>query len=100
MNYCIELRQIVAITLPPGLSKSNVFVGRVQAVDEHGVRITLIDWITGTFTSHDAYFPWRNIELAMVATEDDDEDLSIEKFAKWQELVNGDRKCMNTPDPA
>lgn len=44
------------------------WVGIIEAVDERGIRITLIDWIVGRFCNWDRYFPWRRIDEVRVAT--------------------------------
>jgi len=67
----------VALVLKEGTAPHRCYVGEVQAVDEHGVRITLIDWIAGQFTGWNFLAPWESITSAMIATPDRD----IQSFA-------------------
>jgi hypothetical protein len=60
----------------------------VVATDEHGVRITLVDWLIGDFVQQDMYVPWANIEMAYVATPDD--ILAEGDLGRWQEELGPD----------
>ena len=70
-SRCFEPGFRVAVRLRPGTAPIPCYVGEVVATDEHGVRLTLVDWIVGGFVSHDMYVPWTNIEMAYVATPND-----------------------------
>ena len=83
----LKVGYIVAVNMAEGVSTNDCYVGEVQAVDEHGIRLTHIDWIAGRFTGMDVFIAWRNIECAQVAT---DEHLPwnkhlVEEFGAWQE---------------
>ena len=58
----------VALTLAPGVAPMRCYVGEVGHVDEHGLRVTLIDWFEESFSSNDLFVPWRHVECALVAT--------------------------------
>jgi hypothetical protein len=47
----------VALTLRPDAATGRAFVGQVQVVDAHGVRITLVDWLVGDASGWDLYVP-------------------------------------------
>ena len=80
---------IVALTLAEGAAPLRCYVGEVQAVDEKGVRITLMDWIAGSFVGMDMFAPWNRITAALVATEDHSLDKSgMTAFTKWQTSMN------------
>lgn len=46
------------------------WIGQVQAVDEHGVRLTQADGATGRPSGFDVYAAWPSIAGALVATKD------------------------------
>lgn len=78
----------VAVSLPPGTAPLRCYVGEVQAVDAQGVRLTLIDWLTGTADSYDLFVPWRNLETALIATPEHDLTSFIrQQAALWQERM-------------
>jgi hypothetical protein len=56
-----------ALTLRAGTAPLRCYVGVVQSVDAHGVRITLVDWLMGSATGFDVFVPWSNLESALVA---------------------------------
>ncbi len=74
----------VALTLQEGAAPLRCYVGRVQAVDEHGVRITLIDWLTGTATDWDFFASWSVITSALVATPEHHLEDFGKSASKWQ----------------
>lgn len=74
-----------ALTLKAGAAPLRCYVGEVQSVDIHGVRITLIDWLVGGPFGYDVFVPWTNLESALVATQDHDLKRFGEEAAKWQE---------------
>jgi hypothetical protein len=80
----------VALTLRHGAAPLDVYVGQVQAVDERGVRITLIDWIIGTASGWDFFAPWASIESALVGTPDHSLPFG-DDAGKWQEQVKNVR---------
>jgi hypothetical protein len=62
----------VALVLKPDAAPSRSYAGRIQAIDERGLRITLIDWFTGMAARFDLYVPLASLESALVATPDHD----------------------------
>jgi hypothetical protein len=74
----------VALTLREGTAPLRCYVGQVQAVDEHGVRITLIDWLTGAANEWDFFATWDSITSALVATPAHATELFADAAAKWQ----------------
>jgi hypothetical protein len=83
----------VALALKEGSAPLRCYVGEVQVVDEHGVRLTLVDSLTGMFNSWDFFVPWSSITAALVATPDHD----IEKFGKAAEDFRKRCASMSTP---
>ena len=47
-----------AVTVKEGVFPLRCYVGQVEAIGERGVRLTLVDWLTGTATSYDLFVPW------------------------------------------
>ena len=43
------------------------WVGRVQAVDERGIRIRDFDWLTEEFLGFDRFVPWSEIRQVRIA---------------------------------
>jgi hypothetical protein len=58
----------VALALKEGAAPARGYVGQVQSVDERGVRITRVDWISGTASDWDFFAPWDQITSALIAT--------------------------------
>lgn len=67
-RFGIEVGFVVALMtdLP---TRTKCYVGEVQAIDDVGVRITLIDWFIGMFTNEDLFVPWPHVIGAAVWTE-------------------------------
>lgn len=78
----------VALTLAPGTAPSRCYVGLVDAVDDRGVRITLMDWIVGAACGYDLFVPWENIESVLVCTPDHDKDGFGDYASEWQTRMN------------
>ena len=77
----------VALSVTPDISPHFAPVGEIQAVDEQGVRITLMDWIIGSFVGSDLFIPWRNVEAAMVFTSEHAPELFGPEAVRWQESM-------------
>ncbi len=84
---CLEAGWWVALTLRPGAAPLRCYVGEVQAVDDRGVRITLVDWVTGRAVGNDLFAPWAEISAALVCTPDHDRGLFGEDARRWQALM-------------
>lgn len=56
-------------------------VGEVQAVDEHGVRVTCIDWVVGRFSSWDVFVPWGELKEVDIATPEHDFGLFLNEIS-------------------
>ena len=80
----------VAISLSPGVAPIDAYAGDIQAIDEHGIRITLMDWVIGAFLGSDLFIPWRNLQAAMVFTEEHDLSRFAEAAANWQSAMQGE----------
>jgi hypothetical protein len=57
----LEVGRVVALALKADGSPVRVYVGEVQAVDENGVRLSLVD-------SWDMFVAWAQIAWALIAT--------------------------------
>jgi hypothetical protein len=72
------------------------YVGQIQAIDSDGMRITLVDWFTGMAANWDFFVSHRNIESALVCTEEHDLKGFGDAGGKWQEQMDkighGDKK--------
>ena len=60
------------------------YVGQVQATTSRGVRITLVDWLTGAAGGYDVFVPWDNVDGALVATSDHDLEGFSDPAGRWQ----------------
>lgn len=79
---------VVALRLKPGTAPLRSYVGEVQATDEHGLRLTLVDWNVGMFNSYDFFVPWENIEVSYVAVPGVHK-LPEGELDRWQERLSG-----------
>ena len=77
----------VALTIKKGIAPLASYVGEIQAVDEHGIRITHIDWVIGLPLGYDFFFPWANIEAATIATPKHDITGFGSRAEKWQNSI-------------
>lgn len=78
----------VALVLVEGAAPLRCYVGQVQAIDERGVRLTLVDWVVGIPAGWDFFAPWPSILSALVATPQHDVKRFGERAAKWQEQMD------------
>lgn len=78
----------VAATLKPGSAPLRVYVGQIQSVDSRGLRMTLVDWISGNADSWDLFIPHKNLESALVATNAHDLRRFGNVAGKWEETMN------------
>jgi hypothetical protein len=74
----------VALTLRANTAPLRSYAGKVQSVDAQGVRVTLVDWVTGTASDWDLFVPWHNLESALVATPDHATEVFGEAASRWQ----------------
>jgi predicted GIY-YIG superfamily endonuclease len=66
----IEPGFCVGVALREPIGGMKYYVGEVQAVDDLGIRVSSIQWMIGTFTGFDEWFPWSNVlGLSGIATE-------------------------------
>ena len=82
----------MAVTLSKDTAPLRSYVGKVQAVDEHGIRLTLVDWIMGKATNFDFFVPWSNLESALIATPEHDTESFGQEAGKWQEAMMKNEK--------
>lgn len=82
---CIETGMWIALTMAANSAPLRCYVGEVQAVDDCGVRITLIDWIVGAACGYDFFAPWAQIVSALVATSEHDLSGFGKEAARWQD---------------
>jgi hypothetical protein len=78
----------VAVTVRETIAPLKCYVGKIEAKDDHGIRMTLIDWVTGAPASWDLFLPYSSIECALVATAEHDVEGFVEAAGKWQTRVN------------
>lgn len=83
----IEVGYWVAVVVPPNTAPLRCYVGQVEAVDAHGVRLTLVDWITGSASDFDLFVPWRHLESALIATPEHDLQAFGRRAVHWQERM-------------
>jgi hypothetical protein len=80
----LEPGYLVALTLQGDAAPLRAYVGEVQAVDERGVRLTLVDWLVGSFCSWDLFAPWDQITSALIATPEHDVARFEQPASRWQ----------------
>ncbi len=84
---------VVALTVKDGTAKQRCYVGMVQAVDEHGIRMTLMDWFAGQFRGWDFFAPWESVTSAMAAAKGHDTvrflDMAGDLEVWWNNLFQG-----------
>lgn len=79
----------IAASLKPNTAPLRCYVGQVQAVDDLGVRLTLVDWLSGLAAMDDIFIPWHNLESALIATEDHDKTHFGDAAIQWQNQMCG-----------
>ena len=88
----IEPGYCVAVSLVPETSPNSCYVGLVEAVDEHGIRIALVHWddkldMLGGYTEG-LFIPWDNINSILVSTErQPTRRFMTDRARKWKEQV-------------
>lgn len=92
----LEVGYAVALTLKADAAPSRAYVGRIEAIDERGVRLTLVDWLMGMFCGWDLFVPWEQIASALVATPDHDVKAFGDSAADWQTRMDGRGERMAT----
>ena len=88
MKQVLENGWLVAVCLKPDTAPSRCYVGQIEAGDERGIRLTLADWISGTFSGNDFFVPWSNITSALVATPDHNTEMFMESAMAFQTKCN------------
>lgn len=85
VRFGLEVGFVVALItdLP---TRTKCYVGEVQAIDDLGVRVTLVDWIIGDFCREDLFVPWVHLIGAAVWTEEHSIDRG--DLARWQNDVH------------
>ena len=91
-DVALEPGWFVAVTLKPGTAPLRSYVGQIQAIDARGIRITLVDWISGRTANWDLYIPHSNLESALVATEQQDAKGFAGAAGTWQKEMQGKEK--------
>ncbi|MGH7781070.1 MAG: hypothetical protein ACREQR_14730 [Candidatus Binataceae bacterium] len=82
----------VAVTLKAGAAPLRCYAGEIQAIDDRGLRLTLIDWFSGMAASWDLFIPHSSLESALVCTDQHDSRSFGEAAGNWQEHMVGDPK--------
>lgn len=100
MSEGIEPGYWVGLALSEAVSGSRYWVGQVQHVDERGVRVTLVDWLTGTASGWDFYAPWSNILGVHIATPDHDISGFAESAGQFQSRHDDNAADKTPPKPA
>ena len=88
----IKMGYLVAVGLVPGTAPRNCYVGRVEAVDEYGVRINLVDWDDKLDTvrvgMEDLFVTWASVTSILVCTEEEPKRRFLkEKAPKWKSEI-------------
>lgn len=83
-----KVQELAAIALKRGTAPLRVYVGQVEAVDDFGVRLTLVDWLLREFCGNDFFVPWQSIESALIATTDQEDQLFLDDAARFQSAMD------------
>jgi len=75
----------VALTLKPGTAPRRVYIGLVEAVERHGIRLSSLEWLGDS----DLFVPWESITAALVATNLGALMGLSETAERWQEQIEG-----------
>ena len=84
----IEPGYCVAVNLVPETAPRNCYIGLVDAVDDHGIRINLVHWddkldMLGGYTES-LFVPWTNINAILVSTEKQPtRRFMVDRAPKW-----------------
>jgi hypothetical protein len=89
----IDVGYWIAVVLPPDTAPLRCYVGEVQAVDAHGIRLTLIDWLVGMADDFDVFVPWQHIASAFIATPEHDLHDFGRRAGHWQEAMLQKTDC-------
>jgi hypothetical protein len=87
-NQTIEVGYWMAVSLRKGTAPLRSYVGQVEAIDDHGIRLTLVDWLREAAAGFDFFVPWGNIESSLIATPQHDMTTFIQEAGTWQEKMN------------
>ena len=79
----------VAMIVKPDAAPLKCYVGEVQAVDERGVRLTLVDWLIDEAVGYDMFAPWESITSMLICTPEHDLSHFGDHAAKWQDRMMG-----------
>lgn len=85
----IQAGYCVAMSLLPGTAPRNCYIGLVEAVDEYGIRVSLVHWDKesdrlGGYTES-LFVPWVNINSVLVSTSQQPVRLFMtDRAPKWQ----------------
>lgn len=74
----------VAVTLAENAAPLRSYVGQIQAVDGHGIRLKLVDWLVGAACGDDLYVPWGAIRAGLISTPPHDQDDFLGRAEQWQ----------------
>lgn len=86
-NCVFSVGYWVALSISDGIAPLRCYVGKIQAIDSHGVRITLVDWVTGSDAGWDLFVAWGDIKASLVATPEHDNENFLHSSAQWQESI-------------
>lgn len=81
----------VAVVLKPGAAPLRCYVGQIQTIDGQGMRLTLVDWISGMPSGWDFFVPHASLESALVCTDKHDMKQFGDAAGKWQESMERER---------
>ena len=83
----LEVGHVVALSIHRDSAPGACYVGQIEAMDEHGIRLTLLDALLGTFQGFDLWVSWKSMLAALVCTPQH----SMHEFPRvsdqWQEAL-------------
>jgi hypothetical protein len=84
----VQVGYWAAVALQPNAAPLRCYVGQVEAIDSRGVRLTLVDWLSGTPSGWDVFAPWEQITSMLIATPAHDVPAFREAAGTWQTRMN------------
>lgn len=86
---CLSVGDYVAATVRAGTAPLRNYVGRIEAVDDRGIRLTLMDWLVSSAIGNDLFVPWSSLETTLVDTSGGGRETFLASAKNYQSRMNG-----------
>jgi hypothetical protein len=85
----LEVGLWVALTLKPGAAPRRVYIGLVEAVGRHGIRLSRLEWLGVSLGGCHLFVPWESITAALVVMNAEAAMGLSETAERWQKQIAG-----------